>query len=311
MPSLFPSSAACLCLLAIAATAAPMKPATAAAAEPAPGAVPIDAPAGMPPALTASPPVLRVCADPNNLPFSSAAADGFENRIAEILAESLGARVEYSWWAQRRGFVRNTLKAGLCDVVVGVPSALEMLATTAPYYRSIYVFVSASERGLDIRSFDDSRLRDLRIGVQMVGDDGANTPPAHALARRGVITNVLGYMLYGNYAEPSPPSRIVRAVADGEIDVAVVWGPLAGYFATRVGKPLSVVPVEPQIDQPFLPFAFDISVGVRRGEDVFKARLDEILEQRRPEIDRILADYGVPRIDRRGPAGIPAQGSAT
>jgi mxaJ protein len=242
-------------------------------------------------------PPLRVCADPNNLPFSNSAGEGFENRLAELVAESFGTRVQYTWWAQRRGFFRNTLKAGACDLVVGVPSALDMLLTTAPYYRSIYVFVTASDRSLDIRSLDDARLKELRVGVQLVGDDGANTPPAHALARRGIVGNVVGFTLYGDYREPSPPSRIVRAVADGQIDVALAWGPLAGYFATRVGRPLEVVPLEPEVDEPFLPFAFDISMGVRRGEEAFRARLDEILDRRRGEIDRILADYAVPRVD--------------
>ena len=173
--------------------------------------------------------VLRVCADPNNLPFSNEREEGFENRLAELLARELGAeRVEYTWWAQRRGFFRNTLNAGLCDVVMGVPSSVELAATTRPYYRSTYVFVTRADRGLDIRSLDDEALRRVRVGVSIIGDDYANAPPAHALAQRGIVGNVVGFSVYGDYAQPNPPARIVEAVAAGDVDVAVVWGPLAG-----------------------------------------------------------------------------------
>ena len=249
----------------------------------------------MPAALTERH-VLRVCADPNNLPFSNARGEGLENKLAELVARDLGATVEYTWWAQRRGFFRNTLKAGACDVVMGVPAAFELALTTSPYYRSTYVFVTRKDRKLDLRSFDDPLLRDLRIGVQMIGDDFANTPPAHALANRHILEHVQGYMIYGDYREPNPPARILDAVARREIDTAIVWGPLAGYFARRASVPLAVTPVAPQIDQPFLPFVYDISVGVRRGEQEFRDRLDEILARRRPEIERLLDDYGVPQV---------------
>jgi mxaJ protein len=239
--------------------------------------------------------VLRVCADPNNLPFSNERGEGFENKLAELLAEDLNEKLEYTWWAQRRGFFRNTLRAGACDVVLGVPSSFELAATTAPYYRSTYVFVYRKGGGLRVQSFDDAVLRDVRVGVQLVGDDGANTPPAHALAARGVVNNVRGYTLYGDYREPNPPARIVEAVAKGEVDVAVAWGPLAGYFARRQRVALEVVPVSPQFDLPFLPFVSDISMGVRRGDEELRLKLDGFIESRRPEIERILDDYGVPR----------------
>ena len=239
--------------------------------------------------------VLRVCADPNNLPFSNERGEGFENKLAELLAEDLNEKLEYTWWAQRRGFFRNTLRAGACDVVLGVPSSFELAATTAPYYRSTYVFVYRKGGGLRVQSFDDAVLRDVRVGVQLVGDDGANTPPAHALAARGVVNNVRGYTLYGDYREPNPPARIVEAVAKGEVDVAVAWGPLAGYFARGERVPLEVVPVSPQFDLPFLPFVYDISMGVRRGDEDLRQQLDGFIERRRPEIERILDEYGVPR----------------
>jgi quinoprotein dehydrogenase-associated probable ABC transporter substrate-binding protein len=254
--------------------------------------LPISRPAG----------VLRVCADPNNLPFSNNRLEGFENKLADLVANELGERVEYTWWAQRRGFFRNTLKAGACDVVIGVPAAFELALTTSPYYRSSYVFVSRRSSKLHLASFDDPQLRKLKIGVQLVGDDAANTPPAHALSARNIITNVKGYTLYGDYSEPNPPARIIEAVEQGKIDVAIVWGPLAGYFAKHSRVPLEIVPVSPEVDQPFLPFVYDIAFGVRRGDQDLKDRLEQILEKRRGDIDRILADYGVPRKDTKGGA---------
>jgi mxaJ protein len=241
---------------------------------------------------------LRVCDDPNNLPFSNDKGEGFENKLAELIAADLGATVSYTWWAERRGFIRNTLKAGLCDLVPGMPANLEMLRTTAPYYRSGYVFVTRRGDNLRIASLDDPILKRLRIGVQIIGDDGWNSPPAHALARRGLIQNLRGYTVYGNYAEPNPAGRIVAAVADGEIDVAIVWGPFAGYFASREKVPLDVAAVRPLIDGPTLPMVFDISMGVRREDTQLRAEVDAILIKRRSDIDRILASYGVPRFDR-------------
>jgi mxaJ protein len=248
---------------------------------------------------------LRVCADPNNLPFSNARGEGFENRIANLLARDRGTTVQYTWWAQRRGFVRNTLEAGRCDLVIGFPTAIEGVQATRPYYRSSYVFVTRRARGLDISSFDDPRLRQLRIGVPLVGDDGANVPPAHALARRGVVRNVVGYSVYGDYRDETPPARLIAAVAAGEIDVAAAWGPLAGYFAARQGEPLVITPVQPETDGPAAPFAFDMSMAVRRGDQERLHMLEAFLVRRRADIDRILRDYHVPRVDvpaRRGSA---------
>jgi mxaJ protein len=241
---------------------------------------------------------LRVCADPNNLPFSNHEMEGFENKLAAMVAREMNVDVQYTWWAQRRGFIRNTLKANECDLVIGVPSSFELAQTTAPYYRSTYVFVYRKGRGLNIRSFDDPLLRKLKIGVQMIGDDSANTPPAHALTNRKIIENVRGYTVYGDYAQANPPARIVEAVAKGEVDVGIVWGPLAGYFAKRQKVPLEITPVSPEIDLPYLPFVFDISMGVRRGDDAFREELEQILVRRRAEIESLLDEYGVPRIKK-------------
>jgi quinoprotein dehydrogenase-associated probable ABC transporter substrate-binding protein len=237
---------------------------------------------------------LRVCADPNNLPFSNQQRAGFENKIAEVVAGEMHARLEYVWWAQRRGFVRNTLGARLCDVVIGVPADLEMTATTLPYYRSTYVFVTRAGEQQPV-SLDDRRLKRAIVGVHLIGDDGSNTPPAHALSARGMIDNVRGYSIYGNYAEPDPPARLIRAVANHEIDVAVAWGPLAGYFAQRSPVPLQLHPVTPQQDVRYR-FEFDIAMGVARGNAPLRDRLNAIIDRQRARIDAILRDYGVPLI---------------
>jgi mxaJ protein len=247
---------------------------------------------------------LRVCSDPNNLPFSNQAGEGFENRIAELIGRELGLPVEYTWWAQRRGFIRNTLRAGDCDLVIGLPSSMELALTTRPYYRSTYVFVYRKDAGFRVRSFDDPVLREKRIGVHLVGDDGANTPPAHALASRGIVGGrVRGYMLYGDYSQPNPPAKILDALAAGEIDVAIVWGPLAGWFVPRQKVAMEIVPVQPQIDVPFLPFVYDISMGVRRDDASLKAQVEQVMMRRRADIDAILDEYGVPRV---GPRRTPA-----
>ena len=240
--------------------------------------------------------VLRVCADPNNLPFSNRRGQGFENRIADLIARDLGARVEYTWWAQRRGFLRNTLNSGACDVVMGVPAIMKRVLCTPPYYRSTYVFVTRRDAGLEVHSFDDPVLRRVRVGVQLIGDDGANTPPADALARRGITQNVRGYTVYGDYSTDSPPARIIDAVARGDVDVAVAWGPMAGYWARRSPVPLRLAPVRPSF-QPPIPFAFDIALGVRRSDSTLRGSLARILAHRRADIGRILDAYGVPRVD--------------
>jgi mxaJ protein len=237
---------------------------------------------------------LRVCADPNNLPFSDREGRGFENKVVELIARDLGSTVDYTWWAQRRGYVRHTLKADVCDIWSGVVSGAEMMTSTRSYYRSSYVFLTRADRALHITSFDDPQLRKLVIGVQMVGSDSMNTPPAHALARRGIVQNVRGYMLYGDYRQPHPASAIIDAVGNGDVDVAVGWGPMAGYFAAQGSTPLTIEPVEPWRDGTELPMAFYISMGVRRGDHALLQRLNDALERNRAAIAEILAEYHVP-----------------
>lgn len=236
---------------------------------------------------------LRICADPNNLPFSDAQGRGFENAIARLLAEDLHRPLAYAWWPQRRGFIRNTLKAGKCDVVIGVPAHLDMALTTAPYYRSSYVFVTRRDRHLDLRTLDDPRLRSLSIGVHAVGDDYANVPPAMALGRRGIVDNLHGYSIYGDYSKAAPSRALIDAVANGDIDVAIAWGPFAGYFSREEKHPLAIEPVEGDGD-PALPMTFAMSMAVRKGDTALRRVLDDFITRRHDAIDAVLDRYGIP-----------------
>jgi mxaJ protein len=241
--------------------------------------------------------MLTACADPNNLPFSNKAGQGFENKLAELIAGELKAELKYVWWAQRRGYVRNTLNDRQCDLWPGIGSNVETAATTRPYYRSTYVFVSRASESLEGLTLDDPRLKRLTIGVQMIGDDATNTPPAHALATRGVIGNVRGYMIYGDYSKPNPPVGVVEAVQRGEVDVALVWGPLAGYFAARSPVPLRLEPVTPWMADMQWPMQFDVSVGVQKDNQQLLKEIDRVLVGRSAEIRKLLSDYHVPLVD--------------
>jgi mxaJ protein len=238
-------------------------------------------------------PPLRVCADPNNMPFSNAKGEGFENKIAALVAREMNRPLAYVWSPQRRGFIRTTLNARRCDVVIGVPARYRLAQTTRPYYRSSYAFVSRRDRHLDIASFDDARLKTLTIGIQMTGEDYQNPPAAQALAARHLVENVRGYPVYGDYAKPDPQREIVDAVADGHVDVAVVWGPLAGYYAKKESPVVDVVPLRSGGDDRAV-FAFDIAMGVRRDDSTLRASLEAIIIARAAAIRRILRAYGVP-----------------
>jgi mxaJ protein len=246
----------------------------------------------------AAPPALRVCADPDNLPYSHADGSGMENRIAELVAADLGLPLQYAWLPDRRGFVRKTMGAGLCDLIVGVPVDFERTLNTRPYYRSSYVLVERAGRQPPVRDFHDPRLRQWRIGVQLVGDDMAATPPGHALVQVGALHNVIGFPVPGD--EPAA-ARMVHAIERGELDAAFIWGPQAGYFAQRAAVPLQLrlLPAPGQA-QPQR-FTFAIAMGVRRGDTVLRERLDELLQRRRGDIERILAGYGVPLLEDGAP----------
>ena len=242
-------------------------------------------------------PPLRVCADPNNLPFSNAKQQGFENALASLIARELGDTLEYYWWPQRRAWVRHTVGEGKCDVAIGVPTTFEPLTTTRPYYRSSYVFVSRRDRHYGLHSLDDPRLRTLRIGIHFIGTDYSNPPAAHALGARGIVKNIVGYSIYGDFRYANPPARLIDGVAKGDVDVVIAWGPLAGYFASREGVPLDVTAVEPIVDaRTGISFAFPISVGVRRGDDALRDAIQGVLDRRGSEVAQILARYGVPTL---------------
>jgi mxaJ protein len=183
---------------------------------------------------------------------------------------------------------------------MGVPSGFDRVLTTRPYYRSTYVFVSrpGAEK---VNSFDDPRLRDQIIGVQLIGDDAYNAPPAHALSARGMINNIRGFTVYGDYGQDSPPSAIIKAVAAHEIDLAVAWGPMAGFFAPRQQPPLDIVPVSPESDGPSRPLTFAIAVGVRRGNAALKDEIQSALDRRQTDVDAILDEFHVPRLALRAP----------
>jgi len=231
---------------------------------------------------------LRVCADPDSLPYSSTDQSGFENRIATLAAEALDATLVYTWHPQHIGFVRKTVGANRCDVWMGVPTGFDGMLTTRPYYRSTYVFVFSGQKPLV--SFDQPNLKELKIGLQLPGEDLVATPPGYALASRGAGDHVTGFPVLG---KGSSAQRIVDAIADGTLDAGVVWGPQAAFFARQ--RNLELVPARAPAGVP-LPFAYSISVGVKHGEEALREELDAVIVRRREDIDRILAEYSVPRV---------------
>jgi mxaJ protein len=237
---------------------------------------------------------LTVCADPNDLPFSNQARQGFENKIAQLIALDLHHPLRYVWWSQRRGFVRKTLGAAQCDLWLGVAHGMAQVVSTSPYYRSTYVFVTRAANGLTGLTLDDPRLRSLLIGVQMLGTESNNTPPAHALAERGIIANVRGFMVYGDASQANPSAAILDALARREIDVALVWGPQAGFYARHASVALHLEPVTPATD-PSAPMTYEISMAVRT-EGPLRPLIEASLKTEGPRIHAILDEYGVPQL---------------
>jgi quinoprotein dehydrogenase-associated probable ABC transporter substrate-binding protein len=237
------------------------------------------------------PKVFRVCADPHNLPFSDEAGEGFENKLADLFARKLGEPVSYTYFPQVIGFVRNTLNALHCDVVMGTAVGDDLVQTTNPYYRTTYALVFRPDTGLDgIVSLEDSRLQGKHIGII------AGTPPATILAQLGLMPLARPYALTVDTRIQSPTRSMAQDVASGEIDAGVLWGPIAGYYATHVTPHLVVAPLlkEPQR------MDFRIAMGVRRSDQDWKRRLNQLIIENQPEIDRILAQYGVPLLDEQG-----------
>ncbi len=233
---------------------------------------------------------LRVCGDPNNLPFSNEKLEGIENKIADVIAADLGMKVAYTWWPHQRGLVKRVLNTGRCDVMLGIPKGYDPVLWTKPYYRTGYVIAYRKDRGLKVRSLDDPQLKKLKIGVQV------NTPPHDALGQRGITgDNVIGYQLMfdSNFHAEDYPGKLVEDLIAGEVDVALVWGPIAGYFAKKKAAPLEVVLLEDRPENGNR-FAFEISMGVKKNNKELKGKLEDALARKHDEIRHILEDFGVP-----------------
>ena len=236
------------------------------------------------------PKVLRVCADPNNLPFSNEKGEGFENRIVELLAAKLDKALAYVWYPQATGFVRNTLGAHRCDVIPGFPQGDELVQSTNPYYRTAYALVMRPGAGLDdIDTLTDPRLRDRRIGIV------AGTPPATYLAVNGLLPNAKSYPLVVDTRVDSSARAMMQDLASGEIDLGILWGPMAGYHARQANPPLRVKLLLKETGGP--PLAFRIAMGVRATDQNWKRQLNRLIAENRADINRLLLGFGVPLLD--------------
>jgi mxaJ protein len=233
---------------------------------------------------------LRVCADPDAMPSSNRQQQGYDNKIAALIARDLHANLVYNWQRNGRGFVRDILNKGVCDVVLGVPMGVRAMLTTAPYYRSTYLFVTRRDRALDLHTFQDPELKKLKIGIQVLNEEYA--PPGQALGRHGLTTNIVGY------DTTESPASIVNAVYRKQVDTAIVWGPLAGYFAKLHPGRYQLTPTP--IADPPVPMAFSIAFGVSRNHPELRDQLNAALQRHRREIDRILRSYGVPLLPKDG-----------
>lgn len=237
------------------------------------------------------PKTFRVCADPRNLPFSDEAGGGFENKLAALFAQKLGEPASYTYFPQVIGFVRNTLNALRCDVIMGVAVGDDLVQTTNPYYRTTYALVFKPGSGLDgIESLEDPRLKGKHIGVI------AGTPPATVLVQQGLMSLARPYALTVDTRIEAPTRTMAEDVAAGQIDAGVLWGPIAGYYAQHVTPQLVVAPLLKEPER----MDFRIAMGVRRSDQDWKRRLNRLIVENQAEIDRILTEYGVPLLDEQG-----------
>jgi quinoprotein dehydrogenase-associated probable ABC transporter substrate-binding protein len=236
------------------------------------------------------PNVLRVCADPNNLPFSNDKGEGFENKIVELLAEKLHKTLAYAWYPQATGFVRNTLGAHRCDLIPGFPQGDELVQGTNPYYRTAYALVIKPNSGLDdLDTLSDPRLRDKRVGIV------AGTPPSTYLAANGLMRKAKPYPLVVDTRVDSSASAMLRDLTSGEIDVGVLWGPMAGYYAKEAGPAMRVKLLLKESGGP--PLVFRIGMGVRPSDQNWKRLLNRLIAENRAELNRLLIGFGVPLLD--------------
>jgi len=240
-------------------------------------------------------PPLRICADPDNAPYSVRDGSGFDNRIARLLAREIGRKPVFVWARERRGFIREQFNKNACDVLMGVPAGLRSVLTTEPYYRSTYVFVTRAQDRLQPVSFSDPKLNHRRIGLQILEED--LSPPSLPLIRNGHAGQLVGFESFGTHA-----TDILRAVQNRKIDMAVVWGPLAGFYAGR-SSGLALTPVAPQVDSG-IPFTFALAAGVHKSDSRLQEDLDRAIDARQADIRRILASDHVPLLPLdRSPQG--------
>jgi quinoprotein dehydrogenase-associated probable ABC transporter substrate-binding protein len=238
------------------------------------------------------PKVLRVCADPNNLPFSNEKSEGFENKIMELMAAKLDKKLAYVWYPQATGFVRNTLGSRRCDVIPGFPQGDELAQVTNPYYRTAYALVIKPGTGLDdLDSLGDPRLREKRIGIV------AGTPPATYLAVNGLMQRAKPYPLVVDTRVDSVAQAMMRDLASGEIDVGVLWGPMAGYYAKQANPPMRIALLLKDTGGPQL--AFRIAMGVRPADQNWKRQLNKLIAENQADINRVLLAFGVPLLDEK------------
>lgn len=246
--------------------------------------------------------LLRVCADPDNLPFSNQKGEGYENKIADLIADAWKSKLEYVWWPIRRGYFRM-LNGTYCDVVIESPVGLDMAGATKPYYRAGYMFLSRKGSGLEkINSLADPRLKKVSIGVNLfVSTDGEHSPPEMALSSYGVVGNLKGYSVA--YDETTRPEDIINAVAKKEVDLAIVWGPMAGYFVKKSPVPLVLTPIAAEQDSATgYPMQYNIGMAVRRRDREFRDSLQQLLDLKAPEIQSILKQYDVPLLPMKSKA---------
>jgi quinoprotein dehydrogenase-associated probable ABC transporter substrate-binding protein len=235
---------------------------------------------------------LRVCADPANMPFSNDKGEGFENKLAELVAAELKVPVDYTWFPQATGFIRNTLFAKRCDVVMGYAQGDELVLNTNAYYRSLYTLVYRKGGSLEgVDHLADERLKDKRLGLV------AGTPPTEIMLRLGLLARAKPYPLMVDRRYESPAERMMADIRSGEIDAGVLWGPIAGYFAANGGEALAVVPLLKETTGPRM--AYRITFGVRPGEDDWKRELNAIIARLQGKLDAVLLQYGVPLLDEQ------------
>jgi quinoprotein dehydrogenase-associated probable ABC transporter substrate-binding protein len=251
--------------------------------------------------------VLRVCADPDNMPASNDKGEGYENKIAQLIAKEWHSTVEYAWWPVRRGFFARGLNGRYCDVAMSAPAGLDMAATTKPYFRSAYVIVYRKDSGLSLTSLTDPAWKKLKIGVNLLNSDAENTPPAMAMSAHGVVGNLVGFTTF--YSDINRPDDIIKAVINKQVDAAIVWGPVAGYFAKQSSVPLVLNPVLSDSTSN-IPFAFSMAMGVRRRDHDLRDSLQTVIDRKRPEIEAILRDYAVPLLPIAADTGHAPSSSA-